>query len=102
MNEKIKALLEHLENNSNNETKLKKIYYRPTKLRSIIGFIITLIFMLILLFIIGFQLNLIYMILFIGDFLLIVYYSMNLFTKDGLLIQKYVEDKTNNDKYQTK
>ena len=98
MNKKIENFIKMLEND--NSPKYRKVYYRPNKVKSVIGFICSLLFMLILIFLIGFQLNSIFIIMFIIDFLLLVYYSINLFTAKGLLIPKYIEDNIEENKYQ--
>lgn len=63
-------------------------YYRPSKVKSIFGFIFCLIFFLILLGI--FHFSIVYMVIFIGDIVCLLYFGINLFTKNGFVIkQKY-------------
>lgn len=63
-------------------------YYRPSKAKSIFGFIFSLIFMFILIRI--FVLNIIFLFIFIGDLLCLLYFGLNLFTKNGFVVkQKY-------------
>lgn len=98
MNKKIDYFIEILLK-SHKEKKYKKIYYRPSKIKNIIGFLFSSLIMLILLFILGLQLNLLYFILFVGDALVIMYYGVNLFTKRGLLLPKYVNSEEKDDRY---
>lgn len=66
----------------------KKIYVRPSKFKSIVGFIFSLIF-LILLFTL-FTPKPIYFVLLLGDLLIVLYYGCNLFTKNGIGLPKKV------------
>lgn len=75
----------------------EKIYYRPSKFKTIFGFSFSLIIMIILLRM-GFQLTVIYLTLFLGDLVILAYYALNLFTKEGFLLPKYVKkDKSDQD-----
>jgi len=68
-----------------------KVYYRPDKKKSIIGFICSVIFFLIAFAfcIINFSFG---WILLLGVAIgLMIFYGANVFTKDGLFIQKYVD-----------
>lgn len=79
-------------------------YYKPSKAKSLFGFIFCTIFMLILIRIFSF--NVIFMFIFLGDLVCLVYFALNLFTKKGFLVkQKYYvpedyliqEDESNNE-----
>lgn len=63
-------------------------YYRPSKAKSIFGFIFCLIFMIILIRI--FTFNIVFFVIFFGDLMCLIYFGLNLFTKNGFVIkQKY-------------
>ncbi len=83
------------------EVKYEKIYYRPSKGKCVIGFIISLIFLILLIFTIGVGLNIIYFILYGIDIFALVYYSLNLFTVKGFVLPKHVkiEEEDEIDKY---
>lgn len=70
----------------------KKVYYKPSKIKLIFGFIFSLIIMIILLRI-GFQFTMMYLLIFLGDLVILSYYVINLFTKEGILLPKYVKVK---------
>ena len=70
----------------------KKVFYKPSKLKCIIGFIFTL-FILIMLLLSGFNFSMVYLLVFFGDFIILVFFSLNLFTKEGFLLPKYVREK---------
>ena len=61
-------------------------YYRPSKVKCIFGFIFCLIFMLILIRIFAF--NMVFLFIFVGDLLCLVYFGLNLFTKKGFAIKQ--------------
>ena len=63
-------------------------YYRPSKGKCIFGFIFCLIFLLILIRI--FTFSIVYMFIFVGDIVCLLYFGLNLFTKRGFIVkQKY-------------
>lgn len=79
-------------------------YYRPSKGKSIAGFIFTLILFFIL--IRFFQFSIVYFVILIGVLLYLVYYALNLFTKKGFVIKKkhsvpeeYLRDEEDYDNY---
>ncbi len=61
-------------------------YYRPSTGKCIFGFIFCLIFLLILLRI--FHFSIVYMFIFIGDIICLLYFGLNLFTKKGFVIRQ--------------
>lgn len=61
-------------------------YYRPSKAKCIFGFIFCLIFFIILIRIFNF--SLMYLFLFIGDLICLVYFGLNLFTERGFVIKQ--------------
>lgn len=90
MNKKLERVFDFLLG-TNKKVLLKKVYYRPQKGKAIFGFAFSLLFMFILLFVMGFRWNLLYLLLFLVDFSVLYYYGVNLFTKRGFLLPKYVE-----------
>lgn len=84
------------------EVKYEKIYYRPSKGKCIVGFVISLLFLFLLIITIGIGLNTIYFILYGIDLFFLVYYSLNLFTVRGFILPKHVkveEDEDEDEKY---
>ncbi len=74
--------------NSKN-VELVKVYVKPTKIRSLFGFIFSLIFFIILITV--FTLNLMYFILLFGSLAIVIYYGINLFTEKGIGLPRTVE-----------
>lgn len=68
-----------------------KVYYRPDKKKSIIGFVGSLIFFFIsfIFCIINFSFG--WILLLAVAIGLMIFYGVNVFTKEGLVIQKYVD-----------
>lgn len=63
-------------------------YYRPSKAKSIFGFIFCLIFMIILIRI--FIFSIVFFVIFFGDLMCLIYFGLNSFTEKGFVIkQKY-------------
>lgn len=88
-NELLDKVLDKLHDNNTSYVEYTKIYYRPTKVKSIVGFVISLLFFLILLSGAVYSSPLFWGVIII-DFIILLYYGINLFTKDGFLIPKYV------------
>jgi hypothetical protein len=61
-------------------------YYRPSKGKCIFGFIFCLMFMLILIRI--FTFSIVFFFIFIGDLICLIYFGLNLFTKNGFVIKQ--------------
>lgn len=61
-------------------------YYRPSKTKSIFGFVFCLIFFLIILRL--FTFSIVYFVIFFGVLICLLYYGVNLFTKNGFVIKK--------------
>lgn len=74
---------------SNKETELKKIYVKPTKFRSGIGFVFSTLFLILLLTV--FTFSLVYFLLLIGSLSIAIYYGINLFTEKGIGLPRTVE-----------
>lgn len=75
----------------------KRVYFRPSKFKCIVGLIFSGLIMFVLLGIFSF--NFMYLIIFLVDLLFLLYYGINLFTKKGIGIPRYVkrDEYTNND-----
>lgn len=91
MNEK-KNLIDNFLDKYDEYSAKKKVnvetYYRPSKVKCIFGFIFCLVFFLILLRI--FHFSIIYLVIFIGDLVCLLYFGLNLFTEKGFVVkQKY-------------
>ena len=86
--------LDFYEESGKRKKNLKKVYYKPSLGKSVFGFLISLLFLFILLFAFGFQWSFMYLLLFFGDGIILFYYSMNLFTRRGIYLSKYIEDES--------
>lgn len=89
MNDKKNIIDSFLDKYDELESKKKvkvETYYRPSKGKCIFGFIFCLIFLLILLRI--FHFSIVYMFIFIGDILCLIYFGLNLFTKNGFVVKQ--------------
>ncbi len=84
-------------NESSKQETYKRIYQKPTKFKCIVGFIFSSLIMLVLIRI--FKFNFMFFLIFFGDLLVLIYYSLNLFTKKGFALPKYVkrDEYTDND-----
>lgn len=90
---KLDILLDYYEKSGKEKNSLKKVFYRPSFIKCLFGFLFSFLFLFLLLFVVGFQLQFMYLILFLGDLIILLYYGVNLFTKKGFYLTKYVEDK---------
>lgn len=90
MGKKDKNMLDIFLDNYGTEKKVKykRVYVKPDKNKCIRGFIFSLIFLIILLFIITF--SFMYFLLLLGDLLIFLYYTINLFTERGIGLPKIV------------
>ena len=84
--------------NEKSQKKYKVIYKKPSKIKCIFNFGFCLLFMIIL--IPMFSFTFMYMLLFLGDLIILIYYGINLFTKRGLLLPKRVPDDEKKDNVQ--
>lgn len=91
MKETMDKVLSFLQKDKSLTNETSKVYYKPDKKRSIIGFIASLVFFLIsfAFCIINFTVG---WVLLLGISIgLLIFYGANTFTKEGLVIQKYVD-----------
>lgn len=84
----IDKFLEGYEDYNERKVVYKKVYEKPGKVKTIVGFIFSFGFLLLL--IRFFLLKPFYFFLLIGDILALVYFSLNLFTKKGFGLPKMV------------
>ena len=93
--------LEGLTSEGNKKITYDKVYERPSKAKSVIGFIISLIVLVILIGL--FTLSVMYFVLIIGDVLLLVFFGVNAFTDKGIGLPKtiayVVEDEEPEEEY---
>lgn len=61
-------------------------YYRPEKGKCIFGFVFCLLFFFILIRV--FTFSIVYFVILIGDFICLLYFGINLFTKKGIVIRR--------------
>lgn len=67
----------------------QKVYRKPSKGKSISLFIVCIIFLILLILFMGFSFNMVNIVLYGGDLVLIIYYGINAFTKKGFVLPKY-------------
>ena len=80
--------LEGLTSEGNKKIVYEKTYVRPSKAKSVIGFIISLIVLIILIGL--FTLSVMYFVLIIGNVLLLVFFGVNSFTEKGIGLPKTI------------
>lgn len=85
-----------------NEQKVvyKKVYEKPSKFKTAVGFIFSFGFFILL--IRFFLLKPFYFILLIGDILALIYFSLNLFTKKGFSLPKVIAVKEEKEQVEEK
>lgn len=76
---KLDSFLDFYEKKGKEVKKLKKIYYKPSFVKCMFGFMSSLLFFLLLLFVFCFQFHFMYLLLFFGNGLILIYYGINLF-----------------------
>ena len=84
--------------NKNSHKKYKIVYKKPSKIKCLLSFGFCLLFMIIL--IPMFSFTFMYMLLFLGDLIILLYYGINLFTKKGWPLPKRVPDDEKKDNVQ--
>ena len=85
---RLDMFLEGLTKEGNKKIIYEKVYIRPTKFKSIIGFIASLIFFIILLGL--FTFSVMYFVLLIGNILILLFFSINTFTEKGFGLPKNI------------
>lgn len=76
--------------NSKPPKEYEKVYYKPKKWKTILGFVLSIIFFIALLYVFKFNVNIYFVLIFLGIVLIGTYYGINLFTKRGFLLPKFV------------
>lgn len=87
----VDKFLDGYEYANNEKIVYKRVYQRPSKIKSIFGFIFCLIFFIIL--IRFFVFKLLYFVILLFDIAVLSYYAINLFTKNGIGLPKTIEVK---------
>lgn len=90
MKETMDKVLEFLQKDRNTNEK-EKILYRPDKARSVVGFIFSLVFFVVMFMFCIFKFSLGFVILLGVSVGMLIFYGTNTFTKQGLYIQKFVD-----------
>lgn len=98
---KIPVFLQKILDNSKAPKEYERVYYKPEKWKNVLGFIFSLIFLITLVYVFRFNINIYFIIIFIGVLMVSTYYGINLFTKRGFLLPKYVEKKEEEKEEQT-
>ncbi len=84
-------------NEDSKQSIYKRVYQKPSKIKCILGFTISALIMLFLIRL--FNLKFMFLLIFFGDLAVLLFYGLNLFTKKGIAIPKYVkkDEYTDND-----
>ena len=90
MKETMDKVLEFLTKDRNTNEK-EKILYRPDKVRSVTGFIFSLVFFIVMFMFCIFKFSLGFVILLGVSVGMLIFYGTNTFTQKGLYIQKFVD-----------
>lgn len=72
-------------------SKVEKVFYKPDRARCIKGFCFSVIFFIIMLGFCIVKFSIGFVLLFGLSIGLLFFYGVNLFTKEGLMVQKYVD-----------
>lgn len=91
----VDKFLDKYETITNNQVRYKKVYQRPSKVKSLMGFVFWGILFVLLLFM--FVFSLLYLVIMILVFLAVLYYGINLFTEKGFGLPKRVPVDENDD-----
>lgn len=84
-------------NENSKQDPYQRVYQKPSKFKCIVGFIFSALIMFFLIRI--FKLNFMFLLIFFIDLVVLIFYGVNLFTKKGIAIPKYVkkDEYTDND-----
>ena len=80
------GFLDGIAEESNRKKEYVRVYERPSKVKSVLGFIAALVFLVILIGL--FTFNVMYFVLLIVNILVLVYFGVNAFTVNGFSIGK--------------
>lgn len=84
----VDKFLDNYESISNNQVRYKRIYQRPSKFKSFVGFVFSVVLLIMLLFMFVFKL--LYFVIIIGVSIAVIYFGVNLFTDKGIGLPKNV------------
>jgi len=90
----VDKFLDAYESQNTKNVEYVRTFKRPSKVKSIFGFIVSLIFFVILIRL--FTLQIVYFFLLIGDVLILIFYGINVFTKKGIGLPKMVVKENEN------
>lgn len=93
---KIPTFVEKILKNSKDPLEYERVYYKPKMSKNILGFVLSVIFLIALIYVFRFNVNIYFILLFIGVLMIGTYYGINLFTKRGFLLPKFVPKKDEN------
>ena len=88
----VDKFLDGYEQYTNNQPKKVRVYKKPSRFVCIRNFVIGVAILIVLL-ILGFNLSIQYILFFMGDLIVILFYGINLFTKDGIKLPTYIKVK---------
>lgn len=83
-----KFLSKYEEMNNSSNSSYRRVYTKPTKMKSICGFAFSLLLFIFLIRLFVFKLQ--YFIFLIVDLLVLAYYGLNLFTKNGFPLPSFI------------
>ncbi len=84
----IDKFLDRVEKEANKKIVYQRIYQRPSKAKSIIGFIASLAFFIVMLGLFSF--SGFFFLLFISDIIILIFYGVNVFTEKGIGLPKTI------------
>jgi len=84
----IDKILNKIDEVGNKNYQYVRVYNKPGKVKSAIGFVASLIFLIIMIGL--FSLNVMYFVLLIGSILIMLFFGINLFTEKGIGIPKTI------------
>lgn len=93
----VDKFLDGYENLNDESNRKVRVYQKPTKFVCIRNFGLGIAILFILLFVFGFHLNLGYILFLLVDLVVVLFYGINLFTKDGIKLPTYVRVKKEKD-----
>ena len=88
MKDKMDGFLKYVQEKGAEQTEYERVVVKPSKGKAVVGFIISLLFFIVcLMLLLGTTVG---YVLLIMDFIVLVYYGTNAFTKKGLGMYQYV------------
>ena len=93
----VDKFLETYEDIGNNTTRKVRVYKRPSQVKCIIYFVLSVLIFLTIIIKIGFYLNLPFILFLLADIAVGAFYGYNLFSKKGIGLPTYERVNNNND-----